>query len=150
MNKKITIEITDGDVEKLLLDNLKDSPNKKLIAKNIINHLIPTDMGIEAVYKSFMGIDRQLNYTINQQVWVNIAGLSTWRMNTDLMKSHNRIFQNHVRATITDVLPYNKACYRVDYEILVKDATEELTAQEYNYINESYIKPIEEIIILEK
>jgi len=145
--KKINIEITDRDIEILLLNNLKDSPNKKLITKTIVNHLGTTDMGIECVYKSFLGIDRKFDYKIGQEVWVKLDILPTWRMNLDKMKEEKRIFQEQIRAFITEIVPLNRHCYRIEYEYLDKEDKE---VKDQTQISELYINPIEEITINEK
>ena len=144
--KKINIEITDKDIELLLLNNLKDSPNKKLISKTIIDHLGTTDMGIECVYKSFLGINRKFDYKIGQEVWVKLDTLPSWRMNLDKMKEEKRIFQEQIRASIIEIFPVSRNCYRIEYEYLDKEDKE---VKDQSQISEYYVNPVEEITINE-
>jgi len=145
--KKINIEITYRDIEILLLNNLKDSPNKKLITKTIVNHLGATDMGIECVYKSFLGIDRKFDYKIGQEVWVKFDILPSWRINLDKMKEEKRIFQEQIRAHITEIVPLNRSCYRIEYDYIDKEDKE---VKDQCLISEHYLNPVEEITINEK
>lgn len=128
---KITFEVTDEEIKKYLIKLIK-SPNAELIAKTIVNHVQESELGLEDLYKSMLGLERTFKYNTLDTVWVRFGHLATWRYDKEKMKEQGLIVKDeYVKCTIVEIYPFKKCCYVLKYNC-AKSSDSEITTDTYN------------------
>jgi hypothetical protein len=126
MENKEQIDLTISRAEiKKSLESIISGKNKELILKALFD--TASNEQLSALFKASMGIEPILNYSIGDEILVNLYGLSTWDFNIDLMKEKDLITSYDSNgpeimcATIVDINTYSSTPYEIEVEYFHKD-----------------------------
>ena len=73
ISKKELIQSLEGALSK--------HPHSDIMARVIVENLAKSQVGIDQLLKSFLGIEPKALFNVGDKVWVNVKHLPTWRMN---------------------------------------------------------------------
>ena len=103
---------------------LSRHPHCDIIAKVIVENLAKSQVGIDQLIKSFLGIEPKALFNVGDKVWVNVKHLPQWRMNLGAMREKGMIFQDCLECTILDIDLYTYSPLCVEYTMIESDGTE--------------------------
>jgi len=105
--------------KKQLIESLEGAlsrhPHSDIMARVIVENLIKSQVGIDQLIKSFMGIEPKALFNVEDKVWVNVKHLPTWRMNREAMQEKGIIFQDCILCTIVEIDLYTSCPIKVEY-----------------------------------
>ena len=103
---------------------LSRHPHCDIIAKVIVENLAKSQVGIDQLIKSFMGIEPKALFNVGDKVWVNVKHLPQWRMNLGAMREKGMIFQDCLECTILEIDLYTYSSLSIEYTMIESDGTE--------------------------
>jgi hypothetical protein len=120
----VDFSVSKADIKKSL-ESVLSGQHKELL----LNALFDTASNdqLSALFKASMGIEPILNYSIGDEIVVNLYGVSTWDFNIDLMKEKDLIVSYDeegpevICAKVVDINAYSSAPYKVEVEYFHKD-----------------------------
>lgn len=126
----LSINISLEEINKMVFDRLDPKLSEELrmlIANTIVNNLQKSPVGIEQTYKSFLGLEAKLSYSVGDMVYVKRNNLYSWRFHKDLME--DRFFKGGLLVRITETDLYNREPYSIEYTYVNQSGEEERTTQ---------------------
>lgn len=114
--EKFEIRITTEELRLALRDALSGSRFSTMVSDVIINNLSITEIGLEQVYKALGGIAPIAKFKVLDKVLVNNDALPTWRV--DKAATEKLLFQDKMKAVITEVDLQKRSPYKVEYEYI--------------------------------
>lgn len=115
MKDHFNISVSNTDLEEAFVKAL-NHPHKNIIAKAVVNNLKLTSLGYEHLFKALLGIEILPKFQIDDEIWLNYENAPTWRMNEDLMRQNNMIFQGKIKGRIKDINMYSTEQYEISFE----------------------------------
>jgi len=103
---------------------LSRHPHCDIIAKVIVENLAKSQVGIDQLIKSFLGIEPKALFNVGDKVWVNVKHLPQWRMNLGAMREKGMIFQDCLECTILEIDLYTYSSLSIEYTMIESDGTE--------------------------
>lgn len=103
---------------------LSRHPHCDIIAKVIVENLAKSQVGIDQLIKSFLGIEPKTLFNVGDKVWVNVKHLPQWRMNLGAMREKGMIFQDCLECTILEIDLYTYSSLSIEYTMIESDGTE--------------------------
>lgn len=115
---KIVIEVPLDTIKKAF-GKVINSENAPIIVDAIVKHLQETDLGLEDLYFSLMGVERTFKYKVLDKVWVNIEHLPSWRIDKVKSEAAGLILrEKFIKCTVVEIQPLVRSCYRVEFEAI--------------------------------
>ena len=135
--KQISISINQSELKKRLKSILK-CPNSDIISEVIIGNLSNTDIGLEQLAKSFMGLEPILKFNVLEEVLISFNGAYAWKINKELtLKDLRYSYKGLIKAEIIDVNPYSIAPYEISYKYIpVSSITDDEVEMSTHWVSE--------------
>lgn len=120
MSKKthINVEVQVDSIKQGLSKVIK-SEHAPVIVNAIIKHLEKTEIGLEDLYHSLMGVERVLKYKVLDEVWAHTNNLPSWRI--DKVKSAAAgliVKETFIKCKIIEIDPCARSCYKLEFECI--------------------------------
>lgn len=103
---------------------LSRHPHCDIIAKVIVENLAKSQVGIDQLIKSFLGIEPKALFNVGDKIWVNVKHLPQWRMDLGAMREKGMIFQDCLECTILEIDLYTYSSLSIEYTMIESDGTE--------------------------
>ncbi len=116
MEASIHVELTTEDLIKYLEKQFGDNPNRKLLAKVIVNNLTTSDDGLRQLYLAIGGIIETIPYNISEKVLFKYEGQATWYTNKDKMMEAGFVKKGYLEGIIKSINPYKKDQIEISYK----------------------------------
>ncbi len=126
----LSVNFSLEEITQMVFDKLDPKLSRDLrtlIANTIVKNLEKSPVGISQVYKSFLGIEPSLKYSVGDKVYVKKAHLYIWRFHKELMEP--RYFKDALLVEITETDLYKQDAYSVTYEYVNQDGNMETGTQ---------------------
>jgi len=127
-NISYTGSISKKELIQSLEGALSKHPHSDIMARVIVENLAKSQVGIDQLLKSFLGIEPKALFNVGDKVWVNVKHLPTWRMNLEAMREKSMIFQDCLECTISGIDLYMHSPLSIEYAIIESDGTEATSA----------------------
>lgn len=146
------IEVSCTDLRDLLVKHLRIDDSYE-VANLIVGHMQLTENGVSQLFKSLLGIFPTLEYKVGDFVWVDMAYLSSWRMDKAKTKELPSCREDRLLCKIVETNVYRGSPYKVRYDIIreketdIKSDSSDITASAIRERAEHYLDILE---LLEK
>ena len=123
-NISYTGSISKKELIQSLEGALSRHPHCDVIARIVVENLAKSQVGIDQLIKSFLGIEPKALFNVGDKVWVNVKHLPQWRMNLGAMREKGMIFQDCLECTILEIDLYTYSSLSIEYTMIESDGTE--------------------------
>lgn len=129
MSKKerITIEVSVDSIRQALKKVIK-SEYAPIIVDAIVKHLEESEIGLEDLYHSLMGVERTFAFKPLDEVWVSIEHLPSWRMDKVKTIAAGLVFKDSfMKCKVVEINALSRTCYRLEFECIPTGKDEKRT-----------------------
>ena len=121
--EQIDLSISKAEIRKAL-ENVVSGNHKDLVLRALFE--TASSEQLSALFKASIGIEPIIDYSVGDDVYVELYGISTWDFDIDLMKEKDLITiitpaTEIISAKIVEINGYSQTPYTVEVEYFHKD-----------------------------
>ena len=126
--KLISYILSQEELISVLKTQIK-SEHASLIAETIISHLDLTDLGLSQLMGAIVGLKKNTEYKLLDEVYIPIERLARWRINKENMKKENMMHKDLILCKIVAIDLRKHENIRVQYEFIRDNGEKEIESE---------------------